>query len=197
VDDTVLLRDGRLVSARPIEPGDRERLRRAFDRLGTESRYRRFFSPVDHLTESQLDYLTRVDHHGHEALVAVEDDEILGVARYVRPVPDSPRAEVAVVVTDDWQGRGLGTQLLDRLSRRARVDGVHTFTAAALSDNHSIIDLLGGLGSTVKRQAGGGQVELEIELEGEDSLRELMRHAASGAVQFAERIRSWRPTREG
>ena len=193
MDDTVLLRDGARVLVRPIEPDDRERLRRAFDRLGAESRYRRFFSPVDHLTESQLDYLTQVDHHDHEALVAVEDDEIHGVARYVRPAPDSPRAEVAVVVGDDWQGRGLGTQLLDRLSRRARADGIHTFTAAALSSNHSIIDLLGGLGSTVKRQAGGGQVELEIELEGEDSLRELMRHAASGAVQFAERIRSWRP----
>lgn len=197
MDDTVLLRDGARVLVRPIESGDRERLRRAFDRLGPESRYRRFFSPVDHLTESQLDYLTQVDHHGHEALVALEADEIRGVARYVRPAPGSPRAEVAVVVGDDWQGRGLGTQLLDRLSRRARSDGVQTFTAAALSSNHSIIEMLGGLGSTVKRQAGGGQVELEIELEGEDSLRELMRHAASGAVQFAERIRSWRPTREG
>jgi len=180
---------------RPIEPGDRDGLRRAFDGLGPESRYRRFFSPVDHLTDSQLDFFTQVDHHDHEALVAVDDGEIRGVARYVRPAPGSPRAEVAVVVTDDWQGRGLGTELLDRLSRRARTDGVHTFTAAALSDNRAIIDLLGGLGSTVKRQAGGGQVELEIELEEEeDSLHELMRHAASGAVRFVERIRSWRPS---
>ena len=71
VDEAVRLRDGKSVSLRPIEPGDRERLRRAFDRLGPESRYRRFFSPVDHLTESQLDYLTQVDHHDHEALVAL------------------------------------------------------------------------------------------------------------------------------
>ena len=191
--ETVRLRDGEEVSLRPIEPGDRERLRRAFDRLGPESRYRRFFSPVDHLTESQLDFLTDVDHHAHEALVALGGDEIRGVARYVRPAPDAPSAEVAVVVGDDWQGKGLGTQLLDRLSRAARADGVHTFTAAALADNHAIIDLLGGLGSTVSRQAGAGQVELEIELGGEDSLRELMRHAASGAVRFAERIRAWRP----
>ena len=178
---------------RPIEAADRERLRRAFDRLGPESRYRRFFSPVDHLTESQLDFLTQVDHHDHEALVAVQEGEIRGVARYVRPEPGSSRAEVAVVVGDDWQGRGLGTELLDALSRRARADGVNTFTAAALASNQTIIDLLGGLGSTVNRHAGAGQVELEIELEGEDSLRELMRHAASGAVRFAERIRSWRP----
>ena len=193
MDETVRLRDGEKVSLRPIEPGDRERLRRGFDRLGPESRYRRFFSPVDHLTESQLDFLTRVDHHDHEAIVAIHDGEIRGVARYVRAAEGARSAEVAVVVADDWQGRGLGTHLLDSLSRRARSDGVHTFTAAALSENRAVIDLLGGLGSTVTRQAGGGQVELEIELEGEDSLRELMRHAASGAVRFAERIRSWRP----
>jgi len=195
--ETVRLRDASEVQLRPVEPGDRDAIRHGFDQLGAESRYKRFLSPVARLTDAQLEYLTDVDHHDHEALVALADGVGVGVARFVRLEPGSQRAEVAVAVVDDWQGRGLGTQLLDRLSRRARSDGVQTFTAAALSSNHSIIEMLGGLGSTVKRQAGGGQVELEIELEGEDSLRELMRHAASGAVQFAERIRSWRPTREG
>ena len=64
-----------------------------------------------------------------------------------------------------------------------------------LTDNQAVIDLLGGLGSTSSRHGEPGQLDLEIALDGEESLRELMRSAASGAVRFAERIRTWRPYR--
>ena len=63
------LRDGSRVVIRPIEPDDREALAAAFERLSPESRYRRFFAPVSRLSERDLDYLTCVDHHDHEALV--------------------------------------------------------------------------------------------------------------------------------
>jgi GNAT superfamily N-acetyltransferase len=190
--ETVRLRDGSDVCIRAIEPADREAVRRGFERMGPGSRYKRFLSPLEELTGSQLDYLTRVDHHDHEALVALDGDLVVGVARYVRLEHDGDHAEVAVAVIDDWQRRGLGTQLLERLSRRAREDGIAVFTAAVLADNQRVIELLGGLGSTITQPGGPGQIDLEIELEG-DSLRELMHHAASGAMQFAERIRSWRP----
>ena len=150
---------------------------------------------MDELTSAQLTYLTDIDHHDHEALVAIADGVAVGVARFVRAEPDGQRAEVAVAVVDDWQGRGLGTLLLDRLSQRARQEGVSIFTAAVLTDNEAIIELLGSLGSTSSRLGGPGQLDLEIALDGEESLRELMRSAASGAVRFGERIRTWRPYR--
>jgi GNAT superfamily N-acetyltransferase len=117
------LRDGARVLVRPIAPDDRAALAAGFARLSPESRFRRFLSPKKQLTEDDLDVLTRVDHHDHEALVALEADtgEGIGVARFVRTGPD--RAEPAVVVADDWQGRGVGTLLLDLLAERAWEEG--------------------------------------------------------------------------
>ena len=82
----VSLRDGSRVFVRPVEPSDRALLEQGFERLGPESRYRRFFSPVKRLSEQQLDYLTRIDHHDHEALLAIDErtGEAVAVARYVR-----------------------------------------------------------------------------------------------------------------
>jgi GNAT superfamily N-acetyltransferase len=112
----VTLRDGARVLIRPITPDDREALRAGFERLSDESRYRRFMSPIPRLTDGQLDYLTRIDHHDHEALAAVDstgDGGIVGVARFVRS--GEAEAEPAIVVADDWQGKGLGTALLEAL----------------------------------------------------------------------------------
>jgi acetyltransferase len=88
---TVQLRDGTRVLIRPIEPEDRTALAEGFQHLSPESRYRRFFAPVIGLSEGDLDYLTRVDHHAHEALVAVEETtgEGVGVARYVQTSPQA------------------------------------------------------------------------------------------------------------
>ena len=90
---TVSLRDGSTVPVRPIEPSDSDRLRRGFERLSDESRYRRFLSPVAQLSESQLRYLTDVDHRDHEALIAIapESDDAVAVARFVRTSAASAR----------------------------------------------------------------------------------------------------------
>jgi GNAT superfamily N-acetyltransferase len=127
----VALRDGSHVRIRQGRRSDRELLLRGFRRLSPESRYRRFLAPIPRLPEATVRHLTDIDHHDHEAMIALDEQgtEALGVARYVRD-PDRPQAaKVAVTVVDDWQGRGLGTLLLEAISARARREGIRTFTA--------------------------------------------------------------------
>ena len=181
------LRDGTAAYMRTIEPEDREALVAGFDELSDESRYRRFLSPVPRLTGSTLRYLTEVDHRDHEAIVAFSrHDEPMGVARYVRTDPASDCAEVAVTVVDRWQGRGVGTALLARLSERARAEGITRFTATALATNNDMIDLLRNLGATDSRPAAGGVVEMRVALpadvEEQSPLRRALRNAASGGT---------------
>ena len=175
---------------RPIEPSDRHALALGFERLSPESRYRRFLTPMSELGESQLKYLTDVDHHNHEALIALtEDGSLVGVARFVRVADDSATAEAAVTVADDWQGRGVGTILTRELARRAREEGIDVFAATALATNSEVIDLLSRLGQTKVRQVGSGAVEMRIVLaDGHDRgtpLREALKHHAKGELEPA------------
>ena len=159
------LRDDSVVLVRRVDPTDKDTIRAGFDRLGAESRYRRFLSPMPELTEHMLRYLTEVDHHDHEAMIAIDPDsgQGVGIARFIRTGrPDV--AEVAVTVVDDWQGRGLGTRLLELLAARAREEGISRFTALVLATNADIIDLLGRLGSMHVVGHNGPSVELEAEL---------------------------------
>ncbi len=117
------------------------------------------------LTDAQLDYLTQVDHHDHEALVALTDDGgLVGVARFVRLADDPAAAEAAVTVADDWQGRRIGTMLTRALAARAQEEGVEVFTATALATNVEVIDLLGRLGESEIHQDGAGVVSMRIVL---------------------------------
>jgi len=121
-DAAIELRDGSLVRLRQGHSSDKELLIRGFARLSPESRYRRFLAATPELTEEMVRYLTQIDHRDHEAIIALEDKtgEGIGVARYVRSKERPDVAEVAVTVVDDWQGRGLGTLLLEAISARAR-----------------------------------------------------------------------------
>ena len=175
------LRDGARVVTRPIEPGDKDALVAGFEQLSDESRYRRFLSATPRLSESQLRYLTEVDHDRHEAIIAFAEEtgEPVGVARYVRYPDDPTDAEPAVTVVDDWQGRGLGTLLLAEISNRARAAGVERFTALVLATNDPIIALLGQLGTDPVEKIEDGVMTVQAELTGEgtaqpfhDALRE-------------------------
>jgi RimJ/RimL family protein N-acetyltransferase len=161
--ERISLRDGSHAVLRPLTPEDRELLRAGFERLSERSRYMRFQSPMSGLSERQLSYLTSIDHHDHEALAALdpESGDGIGVARFIR-VNDGV-AECAIVVADDWQGRGVATALLDRLVDRAREEGIERFTALLLAENHNALRLLERLGET-EQQRVGSQVELEIAL---------------------------------
>src|SRR5947209_581419 len=185
------LRDGSAVSIRAIEPADRPLLEAAFDRLSAESRYRRFMRPMQQLSRAELDYLTAVDHRDHEALVAISaGGDIVGVARYVR-AEERDAAEAAVTVADDWQGRGLGSALLDRLVDRAREERIARFRAVVLSENRRALGVLESLGETHRTRAGPN-VELDIDLPPRTgvgpALTAALRAAAAGTLVVARGV---------
>lgn len=179
------------VRLRPIRPGDKPRLLEAFERLSEESRYRRFFTPMKELSPAALAYLTEVDHHDHEAVVALtREGDLVGVARYVRSESDPSQAEAAVTVIDDWQGRGLGRMLLQRLARRARAAGVRQFTALVKVENPAALELLRGLGP-VQLAREGSEFRLVIELPQRgmgSQLARALRAAAAGMVTLADSV---------
>jgi RimJ/RimL family protein N-acetyltransferase len=177
------IRDGSEVLVRPIEPSDKPALLDAFEQLSERSRYERFLSPLDHLSPSMLRYFTEVDHHDHEALVALDPRTggLIGVARYVRDEDDPHVAEAAITVADDWHGRGVGTLLLRDLAERARHEHIRRFTALVLARNEDMLDMLHRLGPCrlVDRQQGTVEIEAELPHAGTgEHLRGLLRLAA-------------------
>jgi GNAT superfamily N-acetyltransferase len=186
------LPSGDEVLVRPIRPEDKRGLLEGVERLGPESRYRRFLSATPTLSKAALRYLTEVDHHDHEALLAVDPStrDGLGVARFVRSSEDPSVAEAAVAVTDSWQRRGLGTTLLVELAARAREEGIEHFSALVLAENDAIIELLLRLGDVQVTGRGDGVVELLMELPDEgipETLRHTVRAAARGELAIERR----------
>jgi RimJ/RimL family protein N-acetyltransferase len=161
----VTLRSGDVVQIRQIRPEDASALVRAYANLGEQSRYRRFFTVMPELPEATLQAAVEVDHTDHEALVAVPllSAEIVGECRFIR-LPDQPdTAEVGVTVVDAWQGRGLGSALLARLSERAAEAGIEYFTAEVLAENRTMLSLLPSLGE-VESESHGPVVAARVEL---------------------------------
>jgi RimJ/RimL family protein N-acetyltransferase len=150
------LRDGRSVDVRPLERCDRALLEAAIIRLSDESRYLRFGTPKPHIPERELDSLVDVDHHDHEALLAIDPLSGRGVAvvRYVQ-LPGEPGAvELAATVADDWQGTGLGSALLVALTQRARDEGHSVLRAHVLAANNRSVAMLRRAGFSGRGGAG-------------------------------------------
>jgi RimJ/RimL family protein N-acetyltransferase len=132
------------VLIRQVHSADAPLLADGFARLSARSRQLRFLTPKKELSPAELRYFTDVDHHDHEALGALDDADGrgVGIARYVRDADDPRAAEIAVTIIDDWQGRGLGTELVAQLSERARSEGIRRFTALVAADNPAMAGLL-------------------------------------------------------
>jgi GNAT superfamily N-acetyltransferase len=133
------------VRIRPICPSDGPSLQAGIRMLSERTRWLRFHMPITHLTDAQVRVLVEVDHHDREALVAEvrragRGWRPVGVARYARVGPD--RADLAVVVMDAWQGRGIGRLLLDQLAAAARAEGMAAFVAQVLSENRRVLGLI-------------------------------------------------------
>jgi RimJ/RimL family protein N-acetyltransferase len=159
----------RPIVIRPIDGTDGERLRDSHERLSPESRYRRFLAVKPHLTSADVRYLVDIDGRDHVALVATlpegDDQPIVAVARFIR-IPGEPEvAEVAIVVNDALQGRGVGTELLARLAEEAVARGVSRFRATMLADNVAVHRLFESLAAgPVDRRRLGEISELEFPL---------------------------------
>jgi RimJ/RimL family protein N-acetyltransferase len=193
---TLELRDGATVAIRQIEPGDKAGLRAAFERLSEESRRRRFMGPADELADEDLVYLTEVDHRRHEALVATDpaSGEIVGVARWVRQPGRREVAELAVVVADEWQGRGLGSGLVSAINARAREEGIERYHAIVSVDNVQVIEALERHGAVRTESDEPGMVDFEAPVPREGvgpGLAAGLRAAARGQLRLANAAVEW------
>jgi GNAT superfamily N-acetyltransferase len=144
------------IAIRPIEPGDKPALETFFSRLSDESRRRRFLGPKPKLSARELAFLTEVDQCRHVALVALDPGgAILGVGRYAAWLDEPCRADMAVAVVDEWHGRGLGTELGDRLVAQARASGLTALTGSTFAFNTPAKALLKRLGFLPKGISAG------------------------------------------
>lgn len=156
---------------RPILPSDGPGLTALLEGLSPQSRLARYLAPKRSLSQAELRYLTNVDHHHHEALVAVTRlrHRVVGVARFVRDSDEPATADVAAEVLDAVQGQGVGKLLTGRLAERARAEGVAAFTALTMHGNIRARRLLAGIGRVDVVQRTHGTTGYRVTLHG-DSL---------------------------
>lgn len=162
---TATLNDGTPVVIRPVDPPDRPLLEDGFAQLSERSRYQRFFRVVERLSDEELDFFVNVDHDQHEAVGALTaDGRGLAIGRYIRLSPESPAAEVAVVVADEAQGRGLGRIIVEELAERARAHGIARFVAQTGVSNRAFRRIMERIGPTRTLALEGSTIELETTL---------------------------------
>ncbi|GAA3037970.1 GNAT family N-acetyltransferase [Actinokineospora globicatena] len=157
----VVLADGGTVHLRPIVPTDAEALRAFHGRLSERTRYFRYFGPYPIMSDKDLARFSTVDHHDRVAFVALLGDDITAVGRYER-LPGGDSAEIAFVVEDGHQGRGLGSILLEHLAAAARERGVHRFEAEVLAENAQMVRVFRDAGYQVSRAFDEGVLHLEF-----------------------------------
>ena len=147
------LRIGTEVSIRVATPLDSEKLRGMFSRTSPETIYRRFHLPYPEVPEWMIVLMLGADHH-KEALVAVAGEKVVGHAMYVG-LGEGTEAEIAIIVEDGWQSKGVGKSLLSELARRARPRGVETFTGEVLATNRPMLGLAAMFAGTEYAMAEG------------------------------------------
>jgi RimJ/RimL family protein N-acetyltransferase len=147
----VSVRDGTRVRLRPLVPQDKRAVVEAFSRLSAASRYRRFMTPMQQLDDKMLRYLTELDYVNHFAWIAFLTEEPgnpgAGVSRYVRLDEESDVAEAAVTVVDEYQGRGIGTLLLEALGAAALANGIRTLRGYVLEENKQMREVAKAVGA--------------------------------------------------
>ncbi|GGD19417.1 bifunctional GNAT family N-acetyltransferase/acetate--CoA ligase family protein [Nocardioides daphniae] len=159
----VLLRDGKVAHIRPIRADDAELLVDFYSRVSDESKYYRFFAPMPRLSDKDVRRFTHVDHDARVAFVLLSGQQMIAVGRY--DTVDPGEAEVAFLVEDRHQGRGIGQLLLEHLAQAGRERGIERFTAEVLPDNHPMIRTFKDAGYSVASQYDDGVVSLEFPID--------------------------------
>ena len=157
----VVLADGSPVHIRPIRPSDADAIVALHSRFSERTRYLRYFSPYPRIPDRDLRRFVNVDHRDREAFVAALGGDLIAVGRYERLDPDS--AEVAFVVEDAHQGRGLGSVLLEHLAAAAREAGIRRFVAEVLPENGQMMRIFTDAGYVVDRHYDDGVVDLRFD----------------------------------
>ena len=184
----VVLKDGGTLTVRPIQLDDGERMHALFKRLSRHTVYLRFHGVMRQMSEEQIRRFCTVDYHDTFAIVGVlgEDVEerIIAVGRYYR-LPRGDAAEVALVVEDAHQGRGIGTQLLEHLAAIAREKGIRKFEAEVLAENRQALQVLNDMGFRTEEELEYGVYRIvqdiapTIEVEEKSAEREKIAAIAS------------------
>lgn len=152
--------DGPKVQIRAVSPGDEDGLREMLSRLSRESISKRFHLPMPRVPEWALAYLIDVDHHDKESLVALVGDEIVGQAMYARQ--EASEAEMAIVVEDRWQSKGIGGLLLTRLAEEAGRRKIEVFTGTVLGENRSALRFFSSVLSKARFKIRNGVYHLYV-----------------------------------
>lgn len=168
----VVLSDGATAHLRPIRPDDADRLVEFYGRVSDDSKYFRFFAPYPTLSPRDVETFTQVDHTDRVALIVLTGDEMIAVGRYERI--DAGQAEVAFLVEDDHQGRGVGSVLLEHLAQAARERGIGRFVAEVLPHNHKMITVFSEAGYTIASRLTDGIVHVEFEIRPTDDSIDVM-----------------------
>jgi RimJ/RimL family protein N-acetyltransferase len=156
----VTLKDGTTAVLRPIRPEDEPELSALYARLSPETAYQRFFTVMARLPPSWAHTFANVDYERRMAIVAVSaDNGLIAVARYDLDEA-SNEAEIAIVVQDHWQGKGLGTALLTELLSYAEAKGIRRFRADVLTENGRMLDMLTRLTQVLTRRTERGITSL-------------------------------------
>ena len=167
----VLLNDGTELMLRPVLPGDSERSNHPSVEFSSETLYRRFMS-TRAPSAALMDYLFQVDYVDHFVWVLTDgaDGPVVADVRFVRDVNDASVAEIAFIVADDYQGRGIGSFLMDALVVAAQLSGIRRFTARLLAENMAMRSILDRFNANWERDEPG-VVTTEFDVPGTDQLR--------------------------
>jgi acyl-CoA synthetase (NDP forming)/RimJ/RimL family protein N-acetyltransferase len=170
----VVLADGGTAHLRPIRADDAELLRSFYSRLSPETIYYRFFGPRPRLTEREITHFTTLDYDDRVALIATVGDAMLAVVRYDK-LPDEPGvAEVAFLVEDAHQGRGVGSVLLEHIAAAARERRLRRFVAHVLPDNRRMTKIFRDAGYEAEQRFEEGIIRLSLDLEPTETSIEVM-----------------------